>query len=125
MAFVFLVDGEDFSSAVNRYSFTVGYEIREGTNSGTTLDGANVTDVLARKVVITATTNPLDSTKAAELISALNQNYVSVTYSSPTSLDGEADSGYFLPEVTGFKAAIYRESAILWEDGANITLTEV
>lgn len=125
MAFVFWVDGEDFSSAVNRYSFTVGYEIREGTNSGTTLDGANVTDVLARKVVITATTNPLDNAKAAELINVLNQNYVGVTYSSPASLDGDVASGYFLPEVTGFKAAIYRENTILWEDGANITLTEV
>lgn len=122
MAFVFTVDGQDFSSAVNRYSFTVGYEIREGTNSGTTLDGANVTDVLARKAVITATTNPLESEQSTALIAALSENYVSVTYSSPA---GEAITGYFLPEVTGFKAAIYKEGTILWEDGANITLTEV
>lgn len=50
------ISGTDVSNVINRYSYTVRFDMREGVNGGKTLDGSLLTDMLARKVVISFTT---------------------------------------------------------------------
>lgn len=114
------INGEDFSEAFNRYSYKIRYETRDGGNGGTMLDGTYITDMLARKAIITLSSNVGADTEA--LLSALQDEYVTVAYTAPTGGDV---TGMFSVEIGTFSAAMYEGGQIIWDNGATVTLTEV
>lgn len=114
------IDGVDYAAMFDKYSYSVGYEIREGGNSGTMKDGTHVADILARKAIINLSTNV--GTDLSSLIAALKKDYVTVEYSTP---EGDTATGLFLPELGFFSVAMYKEGTIVWDNGASVTLTEV
>lgn len=114
------INGEDFSESFNRYNYKIRYETRDGGNGGTMLDGTYITDMLARKAKITLSSNVGADTEA--LLAALQDEYVTVTYTAPTGGDV---TGMFSVEIGTFSAAMYKDGQIIWDNGATVTLTEV
>lgn len=114
------IDGVDYAAMFDKYSYSVSYEVREGSNSGTMKDGTRVADILARKVIINLATNV--GIDLANLIAALKKDYVTVEYSTP---EGDTATGLFTPELGTFSVAMYKGGTIVWDNGANVTLTEV
>lgn len=146
---VFTINEKDYSALIDKYSYKIDYEIREGENSGCMLDGSWIRDILARKVVITASTVPVLETQTkhqdeeteeeptlSRLMLELSADTVTVKYTVPQNSgdtqtdsddneEGNTRSSLFVPEFTGFQIAIYQNNKILWKSGAKITLTEV
>lgn len=76
----FVVDNVDFSAKINRFSYAVGYEKREGSNGGLMLDGSETVDILAFKAVVTVSTNGMRSEELAQLLTALLKPYVQLQF---------------------------------------------
>lgn len=120
---IFRVGDSDFSNCLDKHSYKIDYEIREGQNGGTMLNGAIVRDIIAQKMIVTVNTNPhMADDTMTNLAKALSGNIVTATLSD---IGGGTYTSLFYPSVTGFQAANYIDGTILWKDGATITLTEV
>lgn len=76
-----VINGIDFSEAVNRTGYSVYYEDRTGKNAFLALSGDEDLDILAQKPVITWPLNALWSDELAQLQSAISAStYVPVSY---------------------------------------------
>lgn len=116
-----VIDGVDYSPAITRYGYTVGYEAREGPNGGMMQDGSMCVDILAWKAVLTLPCNDLRSEDQAALLTACMKPYISVTYwDTKTNAERKAT---FIPAVGSSNLAMIR-GGIKWFSGMSITLTE-
>lgn len=94
----FVVDDVDFSAKINRFSYAVGYEKREGSNGGMMLDGSETVDILAFKAVVTVSTNGMRSEELAQLLTALLKPYVQLQFFD-TRINA-ARTATFIPDVS-------------------------
>lgn len=116
------IDNKDVSNVINRYSYTVQFDMREGVNGGKTLDGSLLTDMLARKVVISFTTR-VGANVDSLLSSILDKKSVAVSYMRPGC--SNRCSANFCPEIGSFQVALFNGENIIWQESAQITLTEI
>lgn len=119
----FCVAGQNIVNIINRYSYTVSYDMREGRNGGTTLDGSIITDMLARKVVIEFTTQV-----GANVQSLLNniRNTVSVSVQFVEPGNASTRTANFLPEIGSYQVAMFNgTNNIIWQESTRIKLTEI
>lgn len=118
----FNVNNEDITTLINRYSYSISYDERGGKNSGTTLDGSMISDLLARKTVIEFTIKT--GANAQGLLQNLkNSSSVSVTFVTP---DNNTNiTGNFYPELGSFQIALFSGENIVWQESSKITLTEI
>lgn len=116
------ISGTDVSNVINRYSYTVRFDMREGVNGGKTLDGSLLTDMLARKVVISFTTR-VGANVDSLLNNILNSKSVTVSYMRPGC--SNICCANFCPEIGSFQVALFSEENIIWQESAQITLTEI
>lgn len=118
----FNVAGQNITNLINSYSYTIGYDERDGKNSGTTLDGSMIPDLLARKTVIEFTIKT--GANAQSLLQSLkNNSSVSVVFVSP---DNNTNiTGNFFPELGSFQVALFSGTNIVWQESSKITLTEI
>lgn len=94
----FVVDNVDFSAKINRFSYAVGYEKREGSNGGLMLDGSETVDILAFKAVVTVSTNGMRSEELAQLLTALLKPYVQLQFFDTRINDTRTAT--FIPDVS-------------------------
>lgn len=94
----FVVDDVDFSAKINRFSYAVGYEKREGSNGGLMLDGSETVDILAFKAVVTVSTNGMRSEELAQLLTALLKPYVQLQFFDTRINDTRTAT--FIPDVS-------------------------
>ena len=94
----FVVDNVDFSAKINRFSYAVGYEKREGSNGGLMLDGSETVDILAFKAVVTVSTNGMRSEELAQLLAALLKPYVQLQFFDTRINDTRTAT--FIPDVS-------------------------
>ena len=94
----FVVDDVDFSANINRFSYAVGYEKREGSNGGMMLDGSETEDILAFKAVVTVSTNGMRSEELAQLLTALLKPYVQLQFFDTRINDTRTAT--FIPDVS-------------------------
>lgn len=94
----FVVDDVDFSAKINRFSYAVGYEKREGSNGGMMLDGSETVDILAFKAVVTVSTNGMRSEELAQLLTALLKPYVQLQFFDTRINDTRTAT--FIPDVS-------------------------
>ena len=94
----FVVDNVDFSAKINRFSYAVGYEKREGSNGGLMLDGSETVDILAFKAVVTVSTNGMRSEELAQLLTALLKPYVQLLFFDTRINDTRTAT--FIPDVS-------------------------
>lgn len=116
------IDSKDVSNVINRYSYTVRFDMREGVNGGKTLDGSLLTDMLARKVVISFTTR-VGANVDSLLSSILDRKSVTVSYMRPGC--SNSCCANFYPEIGSFQVALFNGENIIWQESAQITLTEI
>lgn len=119
----FCVAGQNVINIINRYSYAVSYDMREGRNGGTTLDGSLITDMLARKIVIEFTTKV--GANVESLLSNIRNNVsVAVTFVEPG--DASVRTANFLPEIGSYQVAMFNgANNIVWQESTKIKLTEI
>lgn len=112
------INGTDFSELASRCEYTVGYNVRTGSNGGMMLNGEMTVDILAYKAVITWPLNDMTAADLAAIQTAVLTDYVTVTYwDTKTNASRQA---VFMPKISSAKIGILRTSGKWWKD---ITLT--
>lgn len=112
------INGTDFSELASRCEYTVGYNVRTGSNGGMMLNGEMTVDILAYKAVITWPLNDMTAADLAAIQTAVLTDYVSVLYwDTKTNASRQA---VFMPKISSAKIGILRTSGKWWKD---ITLT--
>lgn len=119
---VLTIDGTDYSDAINKYSYSVTYEQREGGNGGMAKDGSLILDVLAYKAVITFETNGMKGADLAELVSDLEGDFLTVAFTDPKT--NATRTAMFHATVGELATAMWKSGNIVWYKSTQITLTE-
>lgn len=115
-----VINGTDFSQAVNRTGYSVYYEERTGNNSFLALSGDEDLDILAYKPVITWPLNALWSDEMAQLKRAIRAStYVPVSYFDTDT--GTEQTAYFHGTIDREPAQLVTERGIMFY-GATLTL---
>lgn len=116
------INGVDYSEKMNKYSYSVTYEQREGGNGGMAKDGSSILDLLAYKAVISFETNGLPGTDLASMVSALDGEFLTVTFTDPKQ--NTTRTGLFHASVGELASAMWKAGNITWYKSVQITLTE-
>lgn len=78
------INGNDYTSLVTRYGYSVSYTKIDGGQGGTMLDGSTTVDVLAIKAVITVPLMPLFGYQLNQIIAdVLSTDYPLLYYFDP------------------------------------------
>lgn len=119
---VLKINGIDFSSYVEKNSYLVSYETREGNNGGMMLDGSWTNDIIAFKATVTFTIVGMTAARLAEITSACLDQYVNLTY-----LDTRTNSqrtAQFMPSVGTATYAFARHGLDYFRNGMTLTFRE-
>lgn len=119
--FKLILNGVDYSTVFNDYAPTFGMEKVEGDNSGTSMAGSSIIDLVAVKTVITTATNCMTDETYNALFALCSNAYITVQY---TGLDGETKTAQMIPTLDPLEIGLYKPSARWWRDGAELTLRE-
>jgi len=117
-----IISNVDYSAAINKYSYTVTYERREGGNGGTAKDGSTILDILAYKAVIVIETNGLRGGDLAALVAMAQDDFLPVTFTDPRS--NTTRTADFHIDVGEMRQAMWKNGGIVWYAATKITLTE-
>ena len=116
-----VINGTDFSRQVQRLQYAVTYEDRMGENTTNLLNGDEYLDVLTKRPVIVWPLNMLWADELAALHAAIDAAiYVPVYYFD--TVQGKAKIGYFHGSIGQTRAALVRDDATAFADGAVLTL---
>jgi hypothetical protein len=74
------IDGADYSDYFSPLSFDVSYDKVEGPNSGTSIGGTSILDVVKVKTILTLKTGLLTTEKFTKFTDMANNSYVTVKY---------------------------------------------
>lgn len=111
-----VINGIDFSTAVNRTGYVVAYEERTGRNTFISLSGDEDLDILAKKPVITWPLNALWSDELAQLESAISAStYVPVSYFD--AIANAEQTAYFHGIIDRAPAQLVSERGIMFYGG--------
>lgn len=117
-----IIGGVDYSDAMNKYTYTVTYEQREGGNGGLAKDGSMILDILAYKAVITFETNGLKGADLAAMVSSLEGDFLPVTFTDPKT--NSTRTAEFHASVGELSTAMWKGGNVTWYKATEITLTE-
>lgn len=117
------MDGEDYSTYINRFGYSINYEKREGVNGGMMQDGSVLVDVLAWKAVLQLPVNGLPADKMARLISACTKPYVAVGYFDLRTNTQRAGIP-FVPILSEASLSLINAEGVQWYQGMVLTLEE-
>lgn len=116
-----VINGSDFSLAVQRLGYSVTYEDRQGENATFLLSGDEYLDVLTSRPVITWALNMLWGDELAALKAAIRQAiYVPVFYYDTD--DGAGKIGYFHGTIGTESVGLIDSRGYAFRDGAVLTL---
>lgn len=116
-----VINGSDFSLAVQRLGYQVTYEDRQGENATFLLSGDEYLDVLTSRPVITWPLNMLWADEMAALHSAIKSAiYVPVFYFDPDQ--GAGVIGYFHGTIGTESIGLIDSRGYAFRDGAVLTL---
>lgn len=116
------IDDVNYTSYIDKYGYQVSYSPIKGPNEGVAIDGTTITDIVARKAVLSVTCNPLDQVRLASIISALSKDSVEVTYFD-TKTNAQR-TAFFIPEIGSTKIALQTAAGVYWFTAMTVTLTE-
>lgn len=116
-----VINGTDFSRQADRLQYAVIYEDRTGENTTYLKNGDEYLDIIAKRPVITWPLNMLWADELAALHAAIDAAIYVPVYYFDTVL-GAAKIGYFHGTIGETRAALVRESATAFADGAVLTL---
>lgn len=119
--FKLILNGMDYSAVFNDYAPTFGMEKVEGDNSGTSMAGSSIIDLVAVKTVITTATNCMTDETYNALFALCANAYITVQY---TGLDGQTKTMQMIPTLDPLEIGIYKPGTRWWRDGAELTLRE-
>ena len=116
-----VINGVDFSLAVQRLGYQVTYEDRQGENATFLLSGDEYLDVLTSRPVITWPLNMLWADELAALKAAIRSSiYVPVYYFDTDQ--GEGVIGYFHGTIGTESVGLIDSRGYAFRDGAVLTL---
>ena len=118
-----IINGHDYSKYVHDKGYTLSYECREGQNSGMSLSGHYIWDIIGWKAVISCTLNALTAECLSQLLNdILVADYVTVTY-----FDTKANANrtsQFMQSIGDQNFAFKRHGINFFRDGIKLTLRE-
>lgn len=118
-----IIGNTNFTSLAKRLGgYTVSYQKREGPLSGYMQDGSKTFDLLAWKAVVTWELIGLRTQELAQVLNAVMNNYVQVTYFDPKTNANRTAT--FIPDIGDLNVAFQRNNATFWKDGITITMEE-
>ena len=117
-----VINGIDYSPCIKDNGYFVGYEKREGPNGGMSLNGTIITDVIARKAVVSCELIAMTAEMLSTLLQALWNDCVTVTYFD-THLNGSR-TAMFIPAISDQNFAFRRHGVNFFRDGIKLTLRE-
>lgn len=116
------INGVDCSDKINKYSYTMEYEQREGDNGGIAKDGSNILDILAYKAVITCETNGITGDDLAALLTLLQGDFLQVTFTDTrTNTDRTALMHATIGESQN---AFWKGDSIVWYKSTQLMFVE-
>ena len=116
-----VINGSDFSLAVQRLGYQVTYEDRQGENATFLLSGDEYLDVLTSRPIITWPLNMLWANELAALKAAIRSSiYVPVYYFDTD--DGAGKIGYFHGTIGTESIGLIDSRGYAFRDGAVLTL---
>lgn len=115
------INGTNYSSYANKYGYSINYVERHGQNGGLLQSGEQIVDLLRRAPVITWVLNDLPQSMLTQLLSACEDNYVSVTYFDTRTNQDKTD--VFHPSISQQSLATTTSAGVKWFNGLVLTLT--
>jgi hypothetical protein len=94
-------------------SFSVGFEETETSESGTTMDGLDHSDILSDKAVLSYTWSDPSKAETAQILTLIKQSrYVSITYPDPYT--GNLRTAEFKPQQRSVPFRDLRVGAVVY-----------
>lgn len=118
----FKINGVDYSTSINKYSYSVSYLPIMGDNGGIMLDGSESVDLLAWKAQLDLVCNGLTATELSALLTACKQAYVSVTYFDVASNANR--TAQFIPSIGSSKYRMSNRNGEMCFDGLTLYFRE-
>lgn len=119
---VLKIGDNDISNYVEKNSYSVSYETREGGNGGMMLDGSWTSDIIAYKAIVTFTLIGISSAHLSDIIGGCLNPYVDLNYFD-TRTNSQRTS-QFMPVVGAATYAFARHGLDYFKGGMALTFRE-